>query len=210
MLAWPANLFSESTDVKRFAERARRNRLLLSAGAAAGVSAGFNAPLAGVFFALEVVQAALPTLSIPASAEDGADVNTSIIELQHESLSVEPGSITAILTASVLAALVARELLGNELALQLLECRIYSPLLELPVYLLLGACSGLVAVILSQTAKLAKSISDGDAGSEWVRSSVGALPGPFQPILGGLTCTVPWAIPSIRFYSLATRRSMRC
>ncbi len=32
-----------------------RQRLLLGAGAAAGLSAGFNSPIAGVFFALEVV-----------------------------------------------------------------------------------------------------------------------------------------------------------
>ena len=218
MLAWPATFFSESTDVKRYAKRARRNRLLLSAGAAAGVSAGFNAPLAGVFFALEVVQAALPTLSIPApppqqkgdgSSQDGEGNNTIIIELQQESLSAVPGSITAILTASVLAALVARELLGNELALQLLECRIGSPLLELPLYLILGACSGLVAVVFSQTAKLAKSVSDGDAGPEWMRSSVGILPGPLQPILGGLTCSaVGYVFPQILFFGYETLNSL--
>ena len=34
------------------------NRILLSCGAAAGVAAGFDAPVAGVFFALEVMQSA--------------------------------------------------------------------------------------------------------------------------------------------------------
>ncbi|CAN0486251.1 unnamed protein product, partial [Discosporangium mesarthrocarpum] len=33
-----------------------RQRMLLGAGAAAGVAAGFNAPIAGVFFALEIVK----------------------------------------------------------------------------------------------------------------------------------------------------------
>lgn len=33
-----------------------RQRMLLGAGAAAGVAAGFNAPIAGVFFSLEIVK----------------------------------------------------------------------------------------------------------------------------------------------------------
>ena len=122
-----------------------------------------------------------------------------------------PESFAAIQTASVLAALVARYLLGNELelALQVLECRIGSPLLELPLYLLPGACSGLVAVVFSQTAKLVMSVSDGDAGPEWMRSSVGVLPAPFQPILGGLICSaVSYGFPQILYFGYETLNSL--
>ena len=59
--------------------------MLLSAGAASGVSAGFNAPLAGVFFALEIIQP----------------------KLKNEFLGEKAG-ISAVLLASVVSGLVAR------------------------------------------------------------------------------------------------------
>ena len=64
MQLWPQDNFANGTtqNAKTDAsERFQRNRLLLSCGAAAGVSSGFNAPLSGVFFALEVVQSSLST-----------------------------------------------------------------------------------------------------------------------------------------------------
>ena len=183
--------------------RVRRNRLLLSCGAAAGVSAGFNAPLAGVFFALEVVQSALPSYTIPQLPSN--DSSSEPMELQSESLSAEPSSITAILIASVVSGLVARVLLNDELALVLTSSTIKTPLLELPLYLLQGALSGLVAVTFSQAAKLAKRTFDGKAGPGPMKEAFGSLPRFSRPIIGALTCGIVGTFfPQVLFFGYET------
>mmetsp|Transcript_18675 Transcript_18675/g.40618 ORF Transcript_18675/g.40618 Transcript_18675/m.40618 type:complete len:339 (+) Transcript_18675:32-1048(+) len=189
------------------AARVRRNRLFLACGAAAGVSSGFNAPLAGVFFALEVVQKNLLAIDIPAPAEvgDASSSESVYYELQQESLSSEASSITPIITSSVVSALVVRLLLKDELALRLLEYEIPTPLRELPIYLLLGAMSGLTAVTFSQVAKLAKAGFDGEIGPQPVREAIEATPEYVKPVIGGLTCgVVGYFFPNILFFGYET------
>lgn len=116
-------------------------------------------------------------------------------ELLQDSLTADTGSITAILTSSVLAALISRAVLGNELALGLLEYEIQTPLLELPLYLVLGLASGITAVIFSQAAKLAKESFD----------SIDPLPSPAKPVIGGLICGVTGIyFPQILFFGYET------
>jgi H+/Cl- antiporter ClcA len=105
-----------------------QRRLLLSAGAAAGLAAGFNAPIAGVFFALEVV---LGTTSFATSA------------------------VSVVLLASVVAALIAQIGLGAQPAFTLPVYQVRSPL-ELPLYLGLGLGASLVSLTYTQAVSLAK------------------------------------------------------
>lgn len=207
-----ASSTTNNVTVDEIVDRITRNRLLLACGAAAGVSSGFNAPLSGVFFALEVVQASLPTLSIqvpspPPGTGTATEGISSIgkIELQQQSLSASSGSITAILISSVLAALVSRLFLGDELALKLLTYDIQTPLSELPLYILLGTFCGVVSVAFSQTAKFSKAVFEGNAGPEFIQDSFGALPAPLLPILGGLTCGgVGYFYPQVLFFGYET------
>ncbi|KAB8335785.1 chloride channel protein [Scytonema tolypothrichoides VB-61278] len=111
-----------------------RQRLLLAAGAAAGLAAGFNAPIAGVFFALEVV---LGATSFATSA------------------------VSVVLLAAVVAALVAQIGLGAQPAFALPVYQVRS-LLELPLYLGLGLGASLVSLAYTQLIALAKACFHGE------------------------------------------------
>ncbi|HYW19472.1 MAG TPA: chloride channel protein [Nodularia sp. (in: cyanobacteria)] len=105
-----------------------RQRLLLGAGAAAGLAAGFNAPIAGVFFALEVVMGAT---------------------------SFATSAVSVVLLAAVVAALIAQIGLGAQPAFELPVYQVRS-LLELPLYLGLGLGASLVSLTYTGTIRFAK------------------------------------------------------
>jgi len=131
-----------------------RQRLLLGAGAAAGLSAGFNSPIAGVFFALEVVL--------------GSTFATS--------------SVSVVLLAAVVSALIAQICLGAQPAFALPVYDVRSPL-ELPFYMGLGLLASLVSLAYTEAIQLAERCFQGKVrGFAWL----GRLPRPIHPIIGGV------------------------
>ena len=180
------------SEVERVNRKMSRDRLLLACGAAAGVSAGFNAPLSGVFFALEIVQNALVSIDFPVKKEqqDGGDNEIQMKTVGGEALALQQINISAILLASVVSALTIQLLLGNELALRLGDFDFNNPLLELPLYLILGAMSGLTAAIFSGVAQFLKNVIDGEEGPDRVRETFQSIPKYAKPLIGSVVCGI--------------------
>jgi H+/Cl- antiporter ClcA/predicted transcriptional regulator len=117
-----------------------RQQLLLSAGAAAGLAAGFNAPIAGVFFALEVVL--------------GTTFATS--------------AVSVVLLAAVVSAWIAQIGLGFKPAFSLPAYEVRS-LLELPLYVGLGLLASLISVLYKRLMAFSQQSFQGQvAGLQWL------------------------------------------
>lgn len=100
-----------------------RVRVLVGAGAAAGISAAFNAPLAGAFFALEEILGSFAVRAFP-----------------------------PVVVASVVAAVVSRGFFGNHPAFPIPEEYGYALAREIILfYPLLGVVAGLVSVLFIRT-----------------------------------------------------------
>ncbi len=130
-----------------------RQRLLLGAGAAAGLAAGFNAPIAGVFFALEVVL--------------GSTFATS--------------SVSVVLLAAVISALIAQIFLGAQpaFALPIYDVRTSW---ELPLYMGLGLLASGVSLAYTEAIQFAESCFKGHVrGFTWLTR----IPRYIHPIIGG-------------------------
>lgn len=109
-----AGVGSGLSQVLRFGQR--RTRVLLACGTAGGIAAAFNAPIAGVLFALEVV---LGSFAV--------------------------GALSPVVIASVMGAVVSRSFLGSSPAFEIPTEYHLGSAAELPLYLLLGLLTGVLA-----------------------------------------------------------------
>ncbi|MEQ8958373.1 MAG: chloride channel protein, partial [Coleofasciculus sp. C2-GNP5-27] len=118
-----------------------RYRLLLGAGAAASFAAGFNAPIAGVFFAIEVVL--------------GTAFSTPAVSL--------------ILLAAVISAIIARLFLGVHPAFDLPTYQVLNNW-EWIFYLGLGLLASLISITYTQAIKFAQACFRGEVmGLTWLQ-----------------------------------------
>ena len=173
----------------------RRQRQMLAAGAAAGVAAGFNAPLAGVFFALEVVAAAVRVAVFdPLASESELESRRDSAELDVKSRT----SISGIVLSSLVSAVVAQELLGLGHALTPAMWPARLRLAALPLYLGLGATAG-------ATALLFKRLEAGWRGAFASGGSLRRVPMWLRPAFGGLLCgLVSIVFPQVLFFGYST------
>ncbi len=95
----------------------KRITTLITAGVASAIAAIFNAPIAGVFFALEVV---------------AADFSTTLF--------------APVVLASVAGSVVGRAMLGEQPVFASPEYALINPLVEVPLYALLGLVAAVVGV----------------------------------------------------------------
>ncbi|MFC5724957.1 chloride channel protein [Streptomyces gamaensis] len=126
-----------------------RARLLVGCGAAGGIAATFDAPLAGAFFALELI---LKDFGVEAFG--------------------------AVVLAGTAAAVLARAALGGTdyLALPDLPAFRIDHGAQLPAFALLGVAAGVVGVVLTRTLYLTEDLCDRLwRGPLWLRPAVGGL-----------------------------------
>lgn len=124
-----------------------RTKVMVAAGAAAGISAAFNAPLAGAFFALEEI---LGSLSV--------------------------GAFPSVVVASVVAAVVSHTFLGNNPAFPIPEEYGYALQREVFVfYPLLGIVAGLVGVLFVRVYFGMETLARRVEGPRWALAFLGGV-----------------------------------
>jgi len=122
-------------------------RLLVACGAAGGISATFNAPIAGVFFALELILR-----------------------------DFEVRSFGVVVLASVVADVISRAAFGSTSFLPLPDFQINSPL-EYPLYVVLGTVAAIAGIVFIRGLYGAEDVVDRlwTGRPEWLRPAVGGI-----------------------------------
>ena len=120
-------------------------RTCLACGAAAGIAATFNAPIAGTLFAVEIIL-----------------------------LDIEIGHISHIIISSVIASVFARVFWGEFPTFEVSSFRLISHW-ELAAYLLLGVIAGLRAIVFVRLIYTIDSIFSRLKIPEWTKPAIGGL-----------------------------------
>ncbi len=124
-----------------------RMRTLVACGAAAGIASTFNAPIAGVFFALELI---LGEFSM--------------------------GAFGSVVLSSVVASVTSRFFLQDHPAfLRVPEYALVNPLVELPLYLLLGLLMAAGATAFVKVLYGMEGLFDRWSFPNWLKPAVGGL-----------------------------------
>jgi CIC family chloride channel protein len=136
-----AALGSTAAQFLRFSETRTRN--LVACGAAAGIAATFNAPIAGVMFAIEIILGEL-----------------------------NPGDLGSLVISAVTASALARSVLGDRPSFDVPAYTLGAPV-ELILYVVLGALCALVGVGFIRVLYAAEDLFDGWHFPGWLKPAVG-------------------------------------
>ncbi len=134
-----------STVGQFFKVNPKRMRVFVACGAASGIAAAFNAPVAGALFAVEII---LGDFAVP--------------------------QFSPIVIASVAATIVSRHYLGNYPAFDVPEYQLVSPL-ELINYVVLGFLAGFIALTFIKTLYYSEDFFDNLKLPEYVKGTIGGL-----------------------------------